>query len=301
MNVFYHPSPTKHFIAPSPKYSMDLVPADQFTFEELTDAYNQTRVDYLVPMPMNVARLKEYARVYDVDLRYSCVATEKGTLLGLGMLGVRTKQGWITRLGVLPNGRRQGTATAIMETLLQGAKRCQLESVWLEVIEGNAPAHRLFKNFGFVESRELIVARRPPQPQESSVVESDIKHLAALGHKEAVELLLKRRNPSNWLNQGETMQNVRNLSALYVKLKNGGEGWVTYHASILQLTRIIVEVVKGDPTDVTEAILTILHSRYQRQDAKTENLPDDAQWQGFRRAGYFESFRRIEMVKHLSP
>ncbi|HFE66247.1 MAG TPA: hypothetical protein ENJ93_03205 [Chloroflexi bacterium] len=52
---------------------MDLVPASKFTYEELTHAYNQTRVDYLVPMPMNVARLKEYARVYDVDLDSSVV------------------------------------------------------------------------------------------------------------------------------------------------------------------------------------------------------------------------------------
>ena len=299
MNVFYHPSPSQQLTKPFPLSSMDLVSADQFTFEELTAAYNQTRVDYLVPMPMNVARLKEYARVYDVSLNNSCVAMEDEAMLGLGMLGIRHKRSWITRLGVLPQGRRQGTATAIMETLITNARCCQLETVWLEVIKGNSPAHRLFENFGFIETRELIVARRPPQPQLNSSFEEQVAEVKALGHKEAVALLSKRRQQSNWLNQAETMQNARNLSALYVKLKSGDEGWVSYHASILQLTRIIVEVVRGNPTDVTAVILSVLHDRYQRQDANTENLPDENQWQGFLQAGYFDSFRRIEMVKRL--
>ncbi|MCA9998530.1 MAG: GNAT family N-acetyltransferase [Anaerolineales bacterium] len=279
---------------------MDLVPADHFTYEELTDAYNQTRVDYLVPMPMNVARLKEYTRVYDVDLQGSCVATIDNDMLGLGMLGVRHNRSWITRLGVLPSGRRHGTATAIMETLIQQARQRQLDQVWLEVIQGNAPAHTLFCKMGFRETRELIVARRPPNPNSNNGYADQVKKVTALGHDEAIALLAGRPQRANWLNETETMRNIRNLSALVVEFTNGRKGWVTYHASILQLTRIIVEVEQGDITDTTAAILSVLHERYQHQDAKTENLPDDDQWQGFVQVGYFDSFRRIEMVKNLT-
>ena len=81
---------------------MDILLADSFTFEELTEAYNQTRVDYVVPMPMNVAKLREYVRVYDVSLNHSVVAIGEDLMLGLGMLGVRQNRCWITRLGVLP-------------------------------------------------------------------------------------------------------------------------------------------------------------------------------------------------------
>lgn len=279
---------------------MDLVPADHFTYEELTEAYNQTRVDYLVPMPMNVARLKEYTRVYDVDLQSSCVATSNDNMLGLGMLGVRHSHGWITRLGVLPSGRRHGTATAIMETLIEQARHRQLDQVWLEVIQGNAPAHTLFCKMGFRETRELIVARRPPNPHSHNDYADQVEKVTALGHDDAIDLLAGRRHRANWLNETETMRNVRNLSALVVEFTNGRKGWVTYHASILQLTRVIVEVEHGDPTDTTAAILSTLHERYQNQDTTTENLPDDAQWQGFRQVGYFDSFRRLEMVKHLT-
>jgi len=278
---------------------MDLIPANHFSFEELTEAYNQTRVDYLVPMPMNVARLREYSRIYDINMECSCVAVDNSHMLGLGMLGMRQNRAWITRLGVLPNGRRKGTGGHIMETLIGQAEKNNLGYVWLEVIKGNEPAHTLFRKFGFCETRELIVARRPPTPNQDSSLLSRVKRVTTLNHEEAIILLSHRQNRPNWLNETESLQNVRNLSALLVELHNGGRGWVTYHAGLLQLTRIIVEVTAGDPEEVTETVLHVLHRRHKRQDAISENLFDDAQWEGFQKMGYFDSFRRIEMVKEL--
>ena len=53
-----------------------IVPASRFSHAELVAAYNQARVDYIVPMPMNVARFQEYMRWYDIDLEASCVAVD---------------------------------------------------------------------------------------------------------------------------------------------------------------------------------------------------------------------------------
>ncbi len=278
---------------------MNLLPTSQFTFEQLTDAYNQTRVDYLVPMPMNVARLREYAHVYDVDLSRSCVAMDSEMMLGLGMLGLREKRGWITRLGVLPSNRHHGVGTAIVEQLLHEAQQRNTQTVWLEVIKGNMPAYNLFIKLGFREERELIVARRPPNPQTAELPTSKIKQVTPLNHEDAIILLSHRQERPNWLNETTSMQNARNLSALLVELKNGGRGWVTYHAGLLQLTRIVVEVVAGDSVEVTTAVLQTLHQRHKRQDAIAENLADDARWIGFQQAGYFDAFHRIEMVKTL--
>ncbi|WP_420631219.1 GNAT family N-acetyltransferase [Candidatus Leptofilum sp.] len=278
---------------------MNLQPADKFTYEQLTDAYNETRVDYMVPMPMNVARLMEYCRVYDVSLEHSCVAVEGDVALGLGMLGVRQGRGWITRLGVLPAGRRKGTGGALMSCLLKGAQNESLEMMWLEVIKGNKPAHQLFLKFGFKQTRELIVARRAPKAQLKEAVFDKVKRITTLNHEDAIILLSHREERPNWLNETESQQNVRNLSALLVELKNGGRGWVTYHAGLLQLTRLIVEVTIGDPTEVTETILTVLHQRHKRQDSIAENLSEDAKWLGFQKVGYFDSFRRIEMNRPL--
>jgi GNAT superfamily N-acetyltransferase len=278
---------------------MDLVPADRFSFDELTKAYNRTRVDYLVPMPMNEAKLREYVHVFDVSLSHSCVALdEEEMILGLGMMGLRGKNGWVTRLGVLPYSRRLGTGGAILDSLLEGAKSKGVRNVWLEVIKGNVPGQNLFDKAGFEATRELIVARRPPDPH-TGLLPGGIRRVTPLDHEEAVILLSHRRDRPNWLKQTETMTNARNLSAILVELDNGGRGWISYHASLFQLTRIVIEVTAGDPVEVTATILRLLHRRYKRQDAKVENIPDDEIWLGFQRAGYFETFRRLEMVKAL--
>ena len=101
-----------------PNIDIELVSADQFTFAQLTDAYNQTRVDYLVPMPMNERKLREYAHNYNVDLKQSTVAVNGNEILGLAMLGVRGDNTWITRLGVIPNGRQKGVGRKLMEKLI---------------------------------------------------------------------------------------------------------------------------------------------------------------------------------------
>ncbi|MFO7536592.1 MAG: GNAT family N-acetyltransferase [Chloroflexota bacterium] len=278
---------------------MEIIPADRFTFEELTEAYNQTRIDYLVPMPMNVARLREYVHSYDVRLANSYIVMRGDTMLGLGMLGFRHHRSWITRLGVLPSGRRQGVGQALMEVLVETSIQQQCRQIWLEVIKGNKPAHELFTKFGFHETRELIVARRAPGVKAKSIAELDLRRVTNLNHEDALILLAHRKKRPNWLNETESMYNLRNLSALLVELNNGGRGWVTYHAGLLQLTRIMVEVVAGDPVEVTATILHILHHRHKRQDAITENILDDDVWLGYQQAGYFDAFRRIEMVREL--
>ena len=184
-----------------------------------------------------------------------------------------------------------------MEACIDEATKAQHTHLWLEVIKGNAPAHKLFTKHDFHETRELIVARRPPGPQD--LVVENIKQTTTLEQDEILILLSHRQRPANWLNETESFQNIHNLSGILVELDNGGRGWVAYHASLLQLTHIVVEVTAGDPTEVTAAVLYALHQRHKRQDAVAENLPEDAQWLGFQRAGYFDSFRRIEMVKEM--
>ena len=157
----------------------------------------------------------------------------------------------------------------------------------------------MFLKHGFVETRELIIGRRPPNLNFNDVLLDKVKRVTTLNHEDAIILLSHRKDRPNWLNEIETFQNVHNLSALLVELNDGGRGWVTYHADVLQLTRIIIEVTAGDTTEVAEAILNVLHQRHKRQDAIIENIFDEQIWAGCQNFGYFESFRRIEMVKEL--
>ena len=129
--------------------SIELVKASSYSIEELTESYNQTRVDYMVPMPMNAARLAEYIHIYDIDLEQSLVALDGEQMLGLGMLAVRKGRSWITRLGLVANTRGKGIGRKVMEGLLANSEALSIPLTMLEVIKGNEPAHNLFRSLGF--------------------------------------------------------------------------------------------------------------------------------------------------------
>lgn len=301
---------------------MKLLPANEFSLEDLTDAYNRTRTDYLIPMPMNPGRLLEYLTLYDVDLHHSCVAVaqEDQTIIGLGMLGLRPNESWITRLGVLPEGRRRGVGSALMDELITYSRKRNANKMWLEVIKGNDPAHSLFLKYQFQPIRELIVARRPPKAMRSVTSVLAARKIHYLQHEEVIDLHCSRTERMNWLNSVASMRNVRqlatsvhdadyesgpvhevpHLSGIWVEFQNGTEGWVSYQATTLQLKRISVEVLRGHPTQVTADLLGIMHRLHGSQDAIVENIPEDERWPGFIKAGYFEVFRRIEMVLNLN-
>jgi ribosomal protein S18 acetylase RimI-like enzyme len=297
---------------------MDLRPASEFTLEELTDAYNRTRLDYLIPMPMNSARLQEYIILYDIDLAHSYVAVKGEQIVGLGMLGIRPEMGWVTRLGVLAEGRRQGVGNAILQALLAEARRLRLPVVWLEVIRGNMPAHELFIKHHFRETRDLIVARRSPTAARTITGVATARKIHYLQHDEAIDLHCRRTEQMNWLNAVQSMRNVRrlaeaslddykrglpqempNLSGIWLEFSDGSQGWVTYLATTFQLKKICVEVIRGDLARTTAHLLEFMHRLHASQDAIVENIPTDERWQGYHQAGYFEVFHRIEMVCEL--
>jgi ribosomal protein S18 acetylase RimI-like enzyme len=275
-----------------------LAPTSQFTFKELVAAYNQTRVDYIVPMPMNAARLRGYVHNYDVDLDMSCVSMEDGQILGLAMLGVRPGHTWVTRLGVLPVKRRRGTGQALMECLIARSRRLGVPYVTLDVIKNNVPAERLFYKLAFRQVRELLVIRRPPGPPAVDVGPYAVQ---MLNYAQAVALLPQRRSTPSWLDEAESLINAGSLAALRVELETGDWGWLVYQQTVFQLARLVLQTGAGDSHRVGLALLHALHTQHPALDTKSENLPvDDPHWPAMQEMGYLESFRRIEMRLDLT-
>lgn len=285
-------SPCLDFYTPADA-AVTLLPASRFTLEQLTEAYNQTRIDYIVPMPMNVARLREYIHTYDVDLDLSGVAMADGEMLGLAMLGVRPGYTWITRLGVLPTTRRRGTGEMLMRYLIGHSCRLGADHIILEVIQHNEPAYRLFLKLGFVEVRELLVVRRPPGPPRVEVP----PYLARLlPSATALELLAQRRSIPSWLDEAPSLYKAGYMAGLMVELENGGQGWIVYQNTIFQLGRFVLQTEVGDPFEVGQALLHALYTQHPLLDTKMENLPeDDPHWPAMQSFHFLETFRRVEM------
>lgn len=276
-----------------------LIPASQFTLDELTGIYNQTRVDYMVPMPMNAARLAEYISVYDVDLDHSLVAMQGDELRGVAMLGVREGRAWITRLGVIPTTRRSGVGEALMVGLLEQAEKLNIQFDMLEVIKNNTPAHTLFLKLGFYEIGELLVLRRSPVIPPTDPVVADAQRL---DRHEALTLVGRDRGTQPWTNQSESLFNAREVSGLHLTLADGSRGWLVYQRQKFTLTRFIYKTEVGDPVKLAYAFLSHLHHQYPRLDTHIENIQiNDPHLPAFYQMGYVESFRRIEMWRGIPP
>lgn len=276
-----------------------LTPASEFTLQELTDIYNRTRVDYLVPMPMNAARLEEYIHTYDVNLNYSLVATHGDDMLGVAMLGVRKDRAWVTRLGVIPDTRRRGTGQALTAGLLEQAEKIGLGFTMLEVIKNNEPAHQLFLKLGFYEVGELLVLRRSPTSPPPELIVADAQRLE---RTEALDLVGRDRGTQPWTNQSETLFNARDVSGLRLTLADGSRGWLVYQRQKFTLTRFAYKTESGDPQIMAYAFLSHLHFQYPRLDTQLENIQvNDPHLPAFYQLGYVESFRRIEMWRGSVP
>ena len=276
-----------------------LIPASRFNFEQLVAIYNRTRVDYMVPMPMNAARLAEYVSIYDVDLDHSIVAMQDDEMMGLAMLGARDDRAWITRLGVIPNTRRSGVGRALMSGLLENAEKLNLGLVMLEVIKNNAPAHQLFLKLGFREITELLILRRPPRFPPLDPVVADAQRLERV---EALDLAGHDRGIQPWTNQSESLYNADEVSGLRVTLTDGSRGWLVYQRQKFTLTRFAFKTEAGDPVAVAYAFLSHLHYQYPRLDTHIENIQvNDPHLPAFYQMGYVESFRRIEMWRGEPP
>ncbi len=279
--------------------AIKLIPASHFTIDELTAIYNQTRVDYLVPMPMNSARLVEYINSYDVNLDHSFVAVEEENLRGVAMLGVRSDRTWITRLGVIPSTRRGGVGEALMQSLLEQSLLLGIDFTMLEVIKNNTPAHHLFQKLGFYEVGELLILRRAPSKK---IVEPVIADARRLERYEALDLIGYDRGTQPWTNQSESMSHAQDISGLYLTLPDGSQGWLVYQRQKFTLTHFIYKTEIGDPATMAYAFLSHLHHQYPRLDTHIENIQvNDPHLPGFYKMGYVESFRRIEMWRGDPP
>jgi hypothetical protein len=246
---------------------------------------------------MNATRLRDYVETYDIDLDSSVVAVEGNEILGLAMLGIRKQRAWLTRLGVIRSKRRQGTGWRMVTHLLDQARHKEARCVIIEIIKNNVPAHSLFTQLGFRETRRLLVLRRPPGPAQIIPPPAEVK---TLGYPEALQLLTKRNSQPSWIDEYESLLNAGNLAAFWTNLANGSQGWLVYQNTVFQLGRLVIQTEQGNPFQVGRVLLHHLHTVHPAQDTKTENLPaDNPHWPAFKELGYLLMFDRIEMVLSL--
>ncbi|MBC8098404.1 MAG: GNAT family N-acetyltransferase [Armatimonadetes bacterium] len=288
---------------PSPLESLypvsgSAIPASRYSYDQLAAIYNQTRVDYIVPMPMNAKRMHEYIHYYDIDLDASFVAiNDDGEETGIAMLGIREDRSWITRLGIIPARRGNRIGQFLMEHLIEESLRQGIQAMQLEVIIGNEPAMQLFHKLGFENTRELLVIRRPPGQPDPGLAPAAVT-VSPIDPAYLSDLLMQRPGVYSWVDENQSMLNINSLHGIYAELSDGNACWLVYQYTPFQLGHFAFN--PDTSPEALHAALYALHDAYPMQDTKIENLPvDNPLWSVFQRMGYFEVFRRMEMTMYL--
>ncbi len=136
------------------------ISADQVSVVDRAEVLNAAYADYYIPLHMTPAQLSLMDLFYDINLICSGVAYEGEISVGTALLGVRGDRGWVTGLGVIPEWRRRGIGRVMMDEVLRSASASGVKRVWLEVINKNRPARRLYDDLGFKPERELLTWHR---------------------------------------------------------------------------------------------------------------------------------------------
>jgi ribosomal protein S18 acetylase RimI-like enzyme len=271
--------------------------ASTYDDSALADLYNETRVDYIVPMPMNAARMREYVNAYDVHLGASSIVFDSpGEPVGLGMVGLREERGWITRLGVLPTQRGKHLGQYLMDVMLASCRSQGASQMQLEVIQGNAPAKGLFVRNGFEHVRDLLVIRRPPAAIKPPRAPDNLS-ISPVAPERLPAMLANRTDEPSWLDENRSLLNLGGMQGLRADLPDGTCCWVAYRPQGFQMSHFVF----SDVVDVAvmRALIASIHERHPMLDTKIENVPLLSPiWPVLQSLGYIITFVREEM--HLT-
>ena len=149
--------------------STELVPASEIPGAVRAELFTAAYAGYFTPVHVDEAALAWMVGTWDIDLARSRVALLDGDPVGFANFGLRDGVGWIGGVGVVPERRRSGLGRQLMEAVIAEAPG----DVWLEVIEQNEPAIRLYQQLGFTTMRMLDVWSWADDPPAASAREAE--------------------------------------------------------------------------------------------------------------------------------
>lgn len=144
----------------------DFVLASELSAAERAELFTAAYEDYVVPFALDEERLLFLESAFGNDLEASLVAVADGARIGLANLARNDTDGcgtdgWVAGVGVVKAHRGRGIGEALMHGLHDAARGLELERIWLEVIEENVAARRLYEKLGYEHVRQLEVWTLP--------------------------------------------------------------------------------------------------------------------------------------------
>jgi GNAT superfamily N-acetyltransferase len=245
-----------------------LLPADSLDLDGLLALFNAAYADYAVPLQLDRAGLEFTLAISDVDLRASRIAFAGAEPAAFAFLAVRGGEGWIGGMATVAAQRRRGLAEAALVDVLTAVRAGGLESVRLEVIEGNTPAIRLYEKLGFAPIRGLgvwLLEDAPPRITKAQEADAEAAH---------AWIASARTQPEPWQRADESLVHMRarglRPAALTVELEGETAGAVLYHR-VGDLPRVL----QLGARDVEAATHLLAAVAAEGDGLRFVNVPDD--------------------------
>jgi ribosomal protein S18 acetylase RimI-like enzyme len=167
--------------------------------------------DYIVPLQPDADTFQAALTSRGFDPVASFIAVEDGEVIGFWNVATRNTKRYLIGSGTRIGHRRNGLASSLGMAAINAAENAGIESFWLEVIEGNEGAERLYMKMGFDVTRKLDCYRLDhPSPDPSSCKQADFDTVANAIQRHSIW------EPS-WQNATETISGLQLTSFLHEK------------------------------------------------------------------------------------
>jgi ribosomal protein S18 acetylase RimI-like enzyme len=140
----------------------EIKPLERGQLDALVDAQNEIFSDYIIPMKSTREFFLDFQRSVGGNLRNVLVASVKGEMVGYVNPVVDRQEGWIGGVGVIPGMRGKGLGHRLMRSAEELCRSRGVRDIYLEVIEGNFRAQRLYEKLGYVATRKFLTAEGKP-------------------------------------------------------------------------------------------------------------------------------------------
>jgi ribosomal protein S18 acetylase RimI-like enzyme len=135
---------------------------DPDRLDELVEVQNDIFSDYIIPLKSTRQFFLDFQRSVGGSLSNVLVAMKDGEIIGYANPVIDGREAWIGGLGVARRFRGQGFGTHLMEAAEGFCRDRGVETVLLEVIEGNDRARRLYERLGYSATRKYVSAEGRP-------------------------------------------------------------------------------------------------------------------------------------------
>ena len=130
--------------------------------DALVAAQNEIFADYIIPTKSTKQFFIEFLKSVGGSLTDVQVALDGTRIVGYVNPVIDGREGWIGGIGVVPDCRSKGVGTQLLNSAEAECRMRGVESIFLEVIDGNDRAKKLYESLGYVTVRKFVTAEGKP-------------------------------------------------------------------------------------------------------------------------------------------